>query len=151
MTVEPGGRVDFDFEGSLQLARQLWALAEDVQTEDGGREEQFDIANAKWEGPYKQRFIERRQNERESRGNVVEGLRENARAWAQAWATALDQQNKNNRAAEVERIRDDRGLIERGWDATFGEDNSDDEVPMPEAVPVPQPPGFEPTATEVTY
>lgn len=146
-----GGRVQFDWEGSLQLARKLWNLADDLQTEDAGREQQYDTAKAKWLGTYGEQFAGRRVTERSSKANVVAGLREDARAWAQAWATAMDQQNKNNRAAEVERVRDDRGLLEKGIDATVGEDNSDDKVPMPDSVSVPTPPGFAPTATETTY
>lgn len=146
-----GGRVQFDWDGSLQLARQLWNLADDLQTEDTGRESQYDTAKAKWLGTYGDEFADRRVTERGSKNHVVAGLREDARAWAQAWASAMDQQNKNNRAAEVERVRDDRSLWDKGVDATVGEDNSDDKVPMPDSVPVPTPPGFAPTATETTY
>jgi len=149
--VEAGGRVQFDWDGSLELARRLWSLADDLTHEDAGRETQFDTAKAKWLGAYGEQFVDRRSTERSSRTNVITGLRDDARAWAQAWAQAMDQQNKNNRAAEVERVRDDRGLIEKGIDATVGEDNSDDKVPMPESVPVPTPPGFAPTASEKTY
>lgn len=149
--VKAGGRVAFDWDGSLELARKLWSLADDLTHEDAGRETQFDTAKAKWEGAYGKQFVQRRSTERSSRSNVVAGLRDDARAWAKAWAQAMDQQNKNNRAAEVERISDDRGMIEKGWDKTFGSDDSDDKVPMPDSVPVPTPPGFAPTATEVTY
>mgnify|MGYP001057108031 CR=1 FL=1 len=149
--VKAGGRVQFDWDGSLELARKLWALADDLTDEDAGRETQFDTAKAKWRGTYGEQFADRRVTERSSRTNVVTGLRDDARAWAKAWAQAMDQQNKNNRAAEVERVSDDRGLLEKGWDSTFGSDDSDDKVPMPESVPIPTPPGFAPTATEVTY
>ncbi len=147
----PGERVDFDFDGALALARKLWALSIDLREEDEGRAGDAEVARAKWRGPYARRFDGRRDTERSSRFNVAAGLREDARAWAQAWATALDQQNKNNRAAEVQRVRADRGLLERGWDATFGEDNSEDEVAAVPEVPVPRPPDFAPTASETTY
>ena len=143
-----GGRVQFDFEGSLALARQLWALADEVDSADRARESQFDDAMVKWRGAYADEFRNRRETERISKGNVVAGLREDAEAWAQAWASALDQQNRNNRAAAVERVREERNIFEKGWDATFGQDDSDREVPMPEPVRVPIPPRFEPTATE---
>lgn len=146
-----GDRVVFDFEGSLELARQLWSLAEDIVTEHGLRETDFTTANAKWEGPYGVEFEGRRADERTSKVNVVEGLRDDARAWAQAWAAALDQQNKNNRAAEVTRIRDSRNFIEVGWDNTFGEDDSDSQVPAVPSIEVPSPPLFNATATETTY
>ena len=150
--VKAGGRaVQFDWDGSLELARKLWALAEDLQHEDAGRETQYDTAKAKWRGAYGEQFAERRSTERASCTNVITGLRDDARAWAQAWAQAMDQQNKNNRAAEVERVSDDRGLIEKGIDATVGSDDSDSKAPKPASVPVPTPPGFAPTAHETTY
>src|SRR6188472_931146 len=101
--MDAGGRVKFDFEGSLELARQLWALAADVETADAGRQKDFDVAKAKWSGAYGDEFATRRDAELSSRVNVARGLRRDANAWAAAWATALEQQNKNNRAAEVER------------------------------------------------
>jgi hypothetical protein len=146
-----GGRVQFDFDGSLALARALWALAGDLVTEDVGRETQYDTAIAKWEGKYATDFAGRRATERTSRSTVRDALRDDARLWAEAWARALHQQNKNNRVAEVERISDDRGGFTKLVDATVGEDDSESKVPMPEYPPVPQPPGFAPTATEVTY
>jgi len=149
--VRAGGRVQFDWDGSLALARKLWSLADDLQDEDTGRETQFDTAKAKWLGTYGEQFAERRSTERSSRTNVISGLRDDARAWAEAWAQAMDQQNKNNRAAEVERVREDRNFLEKGWDSTFGSDDSDDEVPVPDSVAVPTPPGFAPTASEKTY
>lgn len=148
--MEGGGRVEFDFAGSLQLARDLWALADEILTEDNGREQQFTTAKEKWLGPYGEQFVGRRSDERTSRGTVVSAMRDDARAWAQAWATAMNQQNKNNRAAEVERIRDDRGLLEQGSDFFFGDD-SDDQVPMPPEPAVPTPPGFAPTMSEIRY
>lgn len=151
MTVEPGGRVKFDFEGSLQLARQLWSLADDLEREDDGRETQYETAKAKWLGTYAAQFVSRRETERTSRSNVVAALKADAKAWAKAWATAMDQQNKNNRAAEVQRVSDERPWWEKGWDATFGEDDSESKVPHPEPVPVPTPPHFAATATETRY
>ena len=120
-------------------------------TEDGGREGQYDTAVAKWEGRHGEAFVDRRSTERTSRWRVVEALKDDANLWAEAWARALNQQNKNNRVAEVERISDDRGGFTKFVDATVGEDDSESKVPMPEYPPVPQPPGFAPTATEVTY
>jgi hypothetical protein len=146
VTQQIGGAVDFDFAGSLELARRLWSLAADLRTEDIGRGTEADTAKAKWEGAYGEEFAQRRETERTSRTNVAQGLEDDARSWAQAWATAMDQQKKNNRLVEVERIRDDRGMWERGWDSTFGEDDSDDQVPMPDPVSVPQPPSFAATA-----
>lgn len=151
MSISAGGRVDFDFEGSLQLARKLWQLADDLVTEDDGRGTEAETALAKWEGPYSTQFGERRTSERESRTNVVSGLRADARSWASAWVEAMHQQNKNNRAAKVEQIRDDRGWLEKGWDNTFGEDDSDDQVGEADRPSTPQPPEFTATAEEQVF
>lgn len=146
-----GGRIRFDFDGSLELARRLWSLADDLVDEDNGREGEYDTAMAKWEGPYGVEFAGRRTDERSSRTAVVTGLRADARSWAAAWAAALDQQNKNNRAAAVQHERDSRNIFEQGWDATFGEDDSDEQVAQVPDVPVPTPPLFNATATETTF
>lgn len=146
--IDPGGQVDFDFDGSLELAAKLWALAEELEREDSGRQRQGETALAKWRGPYATQFGQRRATEEASAGNVVTGLRADARSWASAWVDAMEQQNKNNRAAKVEAVRDDRGLIERGWDEYgFGEDDSESKVGAAERPATPQPPGFAPTAT----
>jgi hypothetical protein len=149
--VRAGGRVQFDFEGSLVLARQLWALADDLESEDRRREADVDVALGSWRGEYATRFRGRRETERTSKRNVVAGLRADAEAWAKAWATAMDQQNRNNWAAEVERVRDHRNFIEKGWDATFGKDDSDESVPKPGPVRVPAAPDFRATASEVRF
>lgn len=149
--MEGGGRVGFDFEGSLELARMLWALADEVEVEDDARERRYDTAMAKWRGPHADQFVDRRSTERSSRGNVVESLRDGANSWAEAWAVAMDQQNKNNRAARVEEIRADRSWMERNVGDRIMGDDSDDQVPMPEAPATPSPPAFAPTATEIRY
>ena len=149
--LDAGGRVRFDFDGSLELARKLWSIADDLVDEDNGRRTEAETALAKWEGPYGTEFSGRRADEHTSRVNVIAGLRADARSWASAWAVALDQQNKNNRAQAVIDEREDRSLLEKGWDSTFGSDDSDDQVDQVPEVPVPQPPAFTPTATETTY
>ncbi|QGG93641.1 hypothetical protein [Actinomarinicola tropica] len=145
-----GDAVGFDFEGSLQLARQLWQLADLIQSEDADREVDADTATAKFEGPHADSFVARREQERTSRTTVISALRDDARNWAEAWATAMDQQNKNNRAARVEEIRENRGALERFGDLFVGDD-SDEQVPMPDPVAVPSAPDFAPTATPNVY
>jgi hypothetical protein len=146
--IDPGGKVDFDFDGSLELAEKLWALAEELEREDRGRQRQGETALDKWRGPYATQFGQRRATEEASAQNVVAGLRADARAWAAAWVDAMEQQNKNNRAAKVDQVREDRNLIEKGWDKYgFGEDDSESEVDAAERPEQPRPPGFTPTAT----
>lgn len=145
--IDPGGKVDFDFDGSLALARMLWDLADELEREHRGRQRQGEVALAKWRGPYARQFAQRQATEEASASNVVAGLQADAEAWAAAWVEAMYQQNKNNRAAKVDQVRDDRGLIEKGWDEYgFGEDDSESKVAAAERPPTPQPPSFTPTA-----
>lgn len=147
-----GGRVDFDFEGSLELARQLWALAEELEQEDAGRTGQSETALAKWQGPYATEFAQRCNTERSSAANVIQGLQRDAQTWAAAWAAAMAQQNQNNRAAAVQRHRDDRWWGEKLWDEYGGgEDTAEEEIPAAQAPAVPRPPHFQPTATEQVF
>ena len=148
MSPTAGGRVDFDFDGSLQLAKNLWQLADDLSTENTGRGTEGETALAKWEGPFSTQFGERRTAESDSYRNVFEGLRDDARSWATAWVEAMHQQNKNNRAAKVEEVRDNRSWGESAWDSTFGEDDSDEQVGEADRPSTPQPPDFAATAQE---
>lgn len=149
---QAGERVDFDFEGSLQLARMLWALAEDLEGEDRGRAGQAETALAKWAGPYATQFANRSATERASATNVVNGLQRDAQAWAAAWAQAMHQQNKNNRAAAVQANRDDRSWIHEKWDEHgFGEDTAEEDVAAARQPEVPQPPHFNPTETPQVF
>lgn len=145
-----GDVVDFDFEGSLQLARRLWTMAEEIQAEDIDRNADFTTAKARFEGPHAESFVARREEERTSRTTVIESLREDARQWASAWADAMHQQNKNNRAAKVEQIRADRHWGERFIDSFVGDD-SEEQVPVPERPQNPWPPEFGPTASLIDY
>lgn len=148
--MKTGGRVNFDFDGALQLARGLWALADDLETEDNGRGGEAEVAKAKWRGAYGDEFARRRDDEYTSRTRVVDGLRRDAKEWAKAWAKAMTQQNKNNRAAKVEQQKQKRSNMEKFADIFVGDD-SDDLVASARTATAPQPPGFLPTSTEQRF
>ena len=128
----PGGVVDFDFVGSLQLARQLWSLSTDLREQDRARGADAEVAAREWRGKPVTDFAGRREHERQSRATVTQALVNGANAWAQAWAQAMDQQNLNNRAAKIERderqISDDRGRGQKFVDAFNGDDSWDKAV-----------------------
>lgn len=151
MAPQGGGRVQFDFEGSLQLARMLWSLADDLRSEAMERERNATVASERWRGRYADDFGERMSTETSNRLEIAAQLREDARNWARAWQTALDQQNKINRINRVQEISDSRNIFQKGWDATVGSDDSDSKVAAVPEVPVPTPPAFLPTATETTF
>lgn len=140
-----GGKVVFDFDGSLELARLLWALADALEAEDSGRQTDYETAMARFKGAYADQFVSRRDTETTSRSTVVEGLRADAKNWAKAWANAKYQQNKNDRVAAVEKIRADRSNMEKFYDLVRGNDDSDDQVPPAKSVTTPSPPQFFPT------
>ena len=140
-----GGTVVFDFEGSLDLARALWRLADEVESQDRAREGEFETAKKKWRGAYGDQFVVRRDEERTSVRTVIEGLRTDARSWAKAWADAKFQQRKNDRVAEIEEIRANRGFVERTYDTITRHDDSEDQVAPAVPVSPPQPPTFTPT------
>lgn len=149
--MQAAGRVHFDFTGSLQLARRLWSFADEIEQHESNRVAAQDVAAARFLGPKADEFADRRAIEVTSCQNIVASLRDNARAWADAWATALDQQNKNNRQARIEQIRADRGFWERNIGDRILGDDSDEQVPFPRPVSVPTPPGFWPTDSEQTF
>ncbi|MDE0805761.1 MAG: hypothetical protein OSA99_20855 [Acidimicrobiales bacterium] len=156
--VRAGGVVDFDFEGSLILARRMWALADDLLAKNGSRSVAAATASREWRGSFGDEFSDRRAIESESYRNVRSGLIDGANAWAQAWATAMDQQNLNNRAAQIEsdadRISDERGRLQKGVDFFNGDDSWDRAVaqnPEPGPYPVPRGPGFHETEADRNY
>ncbi len=148
-----GGRVQFDFDGALRLARKLWALADEIDVRRRSRRSNANSARAKWEGPLVSEFDALDESEWANAEKIAQQLRDEARLWGEAWAGAMNQQNKNNRMAEVERVRDERGRLEKLNDTVnpFASDDSDDQVPMPPYPAVPGPAGFAPTATEIRY
>lgn len=155
-----GGQVDFDFDGSLRLARKLWRAAEALEHEDSQREKDFATAKTKWRGKHGDDFVGRRDAERSDASRVVAALRQDAHRWATAWAGAMDQQNKNNRiaAVETERARrsSERGKLEKLGDLSpFSSDDSlqEAEAAVRNVVPVTPPtdPGFAPTTQPMRF
>lgn len=157
---EAAERVNFDFEGSLELARKLYALSESIEADATARETDYTTAKAKWKGAYGDEFVTRREDERSKEVAAINQLRSEADLWASAWAQAMTQQNKNNRAAKVEAVAkqksDDRPWYEKGSDAIgFTDDDSwekaNNEVPAARTVEVPKAPSYAATATEQKF
>ena len=141
--MDAGKDVQFDWDGSLELARKLWAYADDLATAKSTRSGQADTALTKWEGPYGDQFKTRKANEQSSMTSIIAGLRQEAEGWAQAWKMAMDQQNRVLRARAVNEHQDSKNIFEKGWDKLTGDD---DLPPEPTPVPLPTAPGFAKTA-----
>lgn len=140
--------VAFDFDGSLELARSLWRLADDVGTLLSSRAASATTALTNWAGRYADDFVDRAETEQSTGTTLAQMLRADASGWAQAWAAAMDEQNRILHARESKRIEDDRGLL----DQIGGFFTGHDDLPsMPEPASVPQPPSFFPTRSFVRY
>ncbi len=86
--------VVFDYSGSLELARRLVALADQLDDAFLSRRGVFEIALAAWSGPSRDHVANALQHEL-VRGRQVEvSLRSEADAWARAWARAVDEHNQ---------------------------------------------------------
>jgi hypothetical protein len=142
------GDVRFDWDGSLRVARRLWALADDVDAAMAGRELHAEHALTDWLGRFGREFGERIATERSSADTVSAGLREGAGAWAWQWKSAMDEQNRRLHAREEQRIKDDRSLGSRFIGIFAGHD---DLPPAPAEAGVPTAPGFHPTRGFARY
>lgn len=139
-----GGQVVFDFDGALQLARDLHSLADDLIARRESRRTNATTAKDKWEGPLRTSFNTRESDEYGEVASIASQLRSEAVLWAQAWQGAVLQQRKNYRMAKIEEVSDNRGTLERLNDTVnpFASDNSADKVPEAEAPPLPTAPYF---------
>lgn len=133
--------VQFDFEGSLQLARKLWEFAGEFDNALGDRLELGNVALADWLGAFGIQFAGRMTDEQQTRNSLVTALRGNATAWADAWRDATNDQARREYARRVDQMKSDRNLLSQIGDALTGFDYP------PEPIPVtsPTPPGFYPT------
>lgn len=136
--------IQFDFEGSLVLARQLWAMAEDARSTMTGRGRLAQEALSTWLGPHGVDFADRVTSEGRQIDAMYTDLRRAADGWAICWKEAMDEQRRIDHARECERIRNSRSLVDSIKGGIFGHD---DLPPAPLPVGIPQGPGYAPTAS----
>lgn len=117
----------FDFARALVLARRLTTLAERWESASIERRQALDRALATWRGPTGERIAARVEVESAAAVAVCEALRAEARWWAAAWASALDEHNRHR------------------WRTVQVPEATELAVPAPAPVDVPRPPHFEPT------
>lgn len=134
--------VRFDFEGSLRLARSLWAYADELEAAKGVRRTDADGALRSWKGPYGDEFRERTDEEQQTIRALIAGLRSDADAWAGAWKAAMDEQNRRLYARRVDALKAERSKLEKVGDFLTGFDYP----PEPPPVPKPAPAMFHATA-----
>lgn len=140
--------VRFDYDGSLALARGLWQFADRLDVLGRERHRWGADALVGWEGRFGVDFADRIGTESTDAGRISADLRTTALGWAQAWANALNQQNRRLHARAVERTRQQRS----GWDSFTGWFTGHDDLPPdPWIRPTPAAPSFAPTGGFAIY
>lgn len=140
--------VRFDFEGSLDLARSLWRLADDVEQLLSSRSTMASTALTSWTGRFAEQFAERATDEQSIGATLLQMLRTDAHGWAQAWTAAMDEQNRVLYAREKKRVENDRSNLDKLGGFFTGHD---DLPSMPRLASVPQSPYFFPTRSFARY
>lgn len=143
-----GPAVVFDFTGSLELARRLWSMADELDALLGLRRTLGTEALAHWQGVYAVEFVERLDDELTTGSTLVGQLRGEAGGWATEWQKAMDQENWNRYAAAVQRVEDGRG-----WGDKIGGffTGHDDLPPTPTGAGLPAASNFLPTRSFANY
>jgi hypothetical protein len=142
--VQAAQDIQFDFEGSLVLARQLRAMAEDAHSMMSNRGRLAQDALNTWLGPHGVDFAERVTAEGRQIDGFSADLRRAADGWAICWKEAMDEQRRIDHARECERIRSSRSLLDSVVGGIFGHD---DLPPPPRPVGIPEGPAYLPTAS----
>lgn len=148
MTWNGAGDLRFDWDGSLRIARGLWALADQIESLQSKRVTEAGEALVDWLGAFAVEFVERINTEVGSTTALARGLREGANAWAYQWKEAMDEQNRRRHAREERRVKDDRSWMDRN---VWSLNGHDDLPPSPQPAAVPQAPSFQPTRGFVRY
>jgi len=139
--------VVFDYQGALSLARQLWALADEVTHTAGSRRDLGDHARVDFTGRYGDELVSRLSAEAANLAQAANGLRDDAMAVAQMWKDAMDEENRRIYARHVDDIKDHHSFLESVGGFLTGFHYP----PEPQPVPLPHPPVFAPTAEFARY
>ena len=148
MGLEAADDVRFDYVASLQLARRLWALGDEVDELMTNRVTVARTALTDWLGAYGTQFAGRIDDESMQATAIAGELRLAAEQWAVRWAEAMNEQNNINYAREVKRIEGDRSLLDN-IGGFFG--GHDDLPPQPPTIDVPSSPNFYATGSLTRY
>jgi len=144
-----GNKTDlkFDYQGCLNLARQLNAMADEVTGAATKREQLANTAKKDFIGAYADQFTSRMTVEQTNFKAVAKGLRNDATDLARMWKNAMDEENRRLYGRHVDDVKSHRSVLQDIGDWFTGFHYP----PAPAAVPVPQPPAFKPTAELVHY
>ena len=105
MGLSAAADVRFDYVASLQLARRLWALGDEVDELMANRVSHARTALTDWLGRYGTQFADRIDSEAQQATAIANDLRTAAEQWAVRWAEAMNEQNRILHARETKRGR----------------------------------------------
>jgi len=148
MGLSAAADVRFDYVASLQLARRLWALGDEIDELMSNRVRHARTALTDWLGVYGTQFADRVDSESMQATAIANDLRTGAEQWAVRWAEAMNEQNRILHARETKRVEDDRNIVEDVVGGLFGHD---DLPPDPPAIEVPTSPNFYATGSLTRY
>jgi len=148
MGLDAANDVRFDYVGSLQLARRLWALGDQVDELMSNRIGHAQTALTDWLGAYGTQFAERIDSESMQTAAIAGELRFAAEQWAVRWAEAMNEQNSINHAREIKRVEGDRNVLDEVSGFFFGHD---DLPTSPLTIGIPAAPNFYATGTLTRY
>lgn len=142
------GDVAFDFSDALILARQLWALADQVDALTSTRQALAGETRVGFSGTYAAQFTSRIAEEASNAATLSAHLRADAAECAQGWQEAMEEENRRLYAQHIDQIKRQRSTLQTIWDDVHGFHGYGRE---PDPVAQPQPPAFAPTAEPVRY
>jgi len=140
--------VRFDYDGSLDVARRLWRLADQVEHTAATRRFAADTALVHWAGPLATEFGTRIDTETADLLRIVGELRTTANTWAAAWAHAVNMQNRRLFARACAVVRERRSVKDKIWGGIVGHH---DLPPEPHTRSAPIAPSFIPMAGLAHY
>jgi hypothetical protein len=109
----------------LDHCRSLVDGAESLVDAVTARADRAAQALLRWDGEFRDQFVQRLDHEAIDLSARAAGLRAEADAWAAVWASTVNELNQRRREAAVDRVRDARGNGERFIDVFVGDDSSD--------------------------
>ncbi|WP_101831017.1 hypothetical protein [Frankia canadensis] len=139
----------FDFDGALEVARQLWGLAENVDTFRGKRDAAATTALRHWQGRYATEFRGSVTAEQGSDTSLSAAMRADARNLATLWSQAMTEEARVRYADHVTEKKQHRSFFHRVEDTILG--SHEDYGPEPGPFAVPQPPTFTATGCLPVY
>lgn len=127
---------EYELAAILDHCRALIDAADQFEDYASARADNARRAKVQWEGPYRDEFGSRFEEEADDLGRRVRGLRSEADDWAIVWAETVNTLNQERHQQAVDEISSNRGLGESFVDVFVGDDSSEQVRPyQPVSVP----------------